>query len=45
MMNKKVKFQTPTGMHDILPEDQPFYQKVYGVFGVNYFLSSNGIGN
>jgi histidyl-tRNA synthetase len=26
---KRPKFQTPTGMHDILPEDQPFYQKVY----------------
>lgn len=25
----KPKFQTPTGMHDILPEDQPYYQKVY----------------
>ena len=23
------KFQTPTGMHDILPEDQYYYQKVY----------------
>ena len=26
---KKSKFQKPTGMHDILPEDQPFFQKVY----------------
>ncbi len=28
-MAKKPKFQSPTGMHDILPEDQPFYQKIY----------------
>jgi len=28
-MAKRPKFQSPTGMHDILPEDQPFYQKVY----------------
>ena len=26
---KKPKFQAPSGMHDILPEDQPFFQKVY----------------
>lgn len=26
---KKVKFQTPTGMHDILPEDQKYFQKIY----------------
>ena len=26
---KKQKYQTPTGMHDILPEDQKYYQKVY----------------
>jgi len=24
-----MRFQAPSGMHDILPEDQPFYQKVY----------------
>ncbi len=26
---KKPKFQTPTGMHDILPEDQKYFQKIY----------------
>lgn len=30
-MAKKPKFQTPTGMHDILPEDQKYYQKIYDV--------------
>lgn len=25
---KKLKFQSPTGMHDILPEDQPYYDKI-----------------
>ena len=28
---KQVKFQSPTGMHDILPEDQKYYQKIYEV--------------
>ena len=28
-MAKKLKFKTPAGMHDILPEDQPYFQKVY----------------
>ncbi|MFH1820754.1 MAG: histidine--tRNA ligase [Candidatus Nealsonbacteria bacterium] len=28
-MAKKIKFQVVTGMHDILPQMQPFYQKVY----------------
>ncbi len=28
---KKPKFQSPTGMHDILPEDQKYFQKVYDV--------------
>ncbi|MBI2450128.1 MAG: histidine--tRNA ligase [Candidatus Nealsonbacteria bacterium] len=28
-MTKQAKFQTPSGMHDILPEDQPIYQKIY----------------
>ncbi len=23
------KFQTPTGLHDILPADQPYYEKIY----------------
>ncbi len=26
---KKPKFQAPTGMHDILPEDQHYFQRVY----------------
>lgn len=26
---KKPKFQSPTGMHDILPEDQKYLQKIY----------------
>lgn len=30
-MGKKPKFQAVTGMHDILPETQPFFQKVYTV--------------
>jgi len=30
-MNKKVKFQTPTGMHDILPEDQFLYEKIWAL--------------
>ena len=25
----KPKFQTPTGMHDILPHNQPYYDKIY----------------
>jgi len=28
---KKSKFQTPTGMHDILPEEQKYFQEVYKV--------------
>jgi histidyl-tRNA synthetase len=31
MRKEKLKFQTPTGMKDILPEDQPYYDKVYSV--------------
>ena len=31
IMAKKPKFKSPTGMHDILPADQPFYQKIYNV--------------
>ena len=27
-MAKKPKFQTPTGMHDILPEEQRYFQKI-----------------
>ncbi len=30
-MPKKPKFQTPKGMHDILPEDQVYYQRIYDV--------------
>jgi len=30
-MAKKVKYQTPTGMHDILPQEQKYYQKIYDV--------------
>ena len=26
---KKLKFQRPTGMHDILPQDQKYFQKIY----------------
>ena len=26
---KKSKFQSPIGMHDILPEDQVYFQKIY----------------
>jgi len=28
---KRPKFQSPTGMHDILPEDQKYFQKIYDV--------------
>ena len=31
MTAKKPKFQTPTGMHDILPEEQKYFQKIYDV--------------
>ena len=30
-MARKLKFQTPTGMHDILPEDQVYFRKIYNV--------------
>lgn len=30
-MTKKPKFQSPTGMHDILPEEQKYFQKIYNV--------------
>jgi histidyl-tRNA synthetase len=26
---KKPKFQSPTGMHDVLPEDEKYFQKIY----------------
>ena len=32
-MPKKPKFRAPTGMHDLLPEDQIFFQKVYTIAG------------
>jgi len=28
---KKPKIQSPTGMHDILPEDQKYFQKIYQI--------------
>ena len=28
-MARKPKFQTPTGMHDILPKDQAYFRKIY----------------
>jgi len=30
-MSKKPKFQSPTGMHDILPEEQKYFQKIFEV--------------
>lgn len=30
-MARKPKFQTPTGMHDILPKEQKYFQKIYNV--------------
>lgn len=30
-MPRKLKFQTPSGMHDVLPQDQPYMQKVISV--------------
>jgi len=30
-MVKKIKFQSPSGMHDILPEEYKYFQKVYDV--------------
>jgi histidyl-tRNA synthetase len=30
-MSKKLRFQTPTGMHDVLPEDQFLYDKIYRI--------------
>jgi len=30
-MSKKTKLQAPTGMHDILPEDQKYYKRIYDV--------------
>ena len=28
-MAKKLKYQSPTGMRDILPEDQDYFKKIY----------------
>jgi len=30
-MSKKLKFQKPTGMRDVLPGDQKYFQKIYNV--------------
>jgi len=30
-MARKPKFQAPTGMHDVLPQDQGYYQRIYNV--------------
>jgi len=32
-MAKRPKFQHPTGMRDILPEEQPYFEKIYRVAG------------
>ena len=32
-MTKKPKYQTPTGMHDVLPEDQKYFSRIYQVVG------------
>jgi len=32
---KRVKFQRPSGMHDILPEDQQYFQKIYNTVQAN----------
>lgn len=39
---KKPKFQIPTGMRDILPESQPYFQKIYSV--VENIAASYGFG-
>ena len=31
MVMTKAKFQSPTGMHDILPQDQKYFRKIYDV--------------
>jgi len=31
MAKKRPKFQRPTGMHDILPEEQKYYKRIYDV--------------
>ncbi|MBI2113251.1 MAG: histidine--tRNA ligase, partial [Candidatus Wildermuthbacteria bacterium] len=41
-MSKGIKFQTPTGMHDILPEDQKYFFRVYEV--VNNIAKFYGFG-
>jgi histidyl-tRNA synthetase len=41
-MNKKVLIQTPTGMHDILPENQKYYQKIFEIVSeIANFIISN----
>ena len=32
-MAKKQRLQSPQGMHDILPEDQKYFEKLYGTAG------------
>jgi len=31
MSGKKIKFQTPTGMHDILPSEERYYRKIFEI--------------
>lgn len=31
IMGKKPKYQSPTGMHDVLPEEQKYYKRIYDV--------------
>ena len=31
MKKPRLKFQTPTGMKDILPEEEAYYEKVYSI--------------
>jgi len=40
----KLKFQTVSGMHDILPEDQKYYEKIYEIAKeIAYFYNFNRI--
>lgn len=41
---KRPKFQSPPGMHDILPEDQKYFQKIYNIVeGIANFWGFNKI--
>jgi histidyl-tRNA synthetase len=42
MAAKKAKIQSPTGMSDILPQDQPFFKKIYNT--AQSFSSAYGFG-